>query len=85
MFKKGILLWLDLMGQSYYLNVYVEGKKLLVISATYVSFNTLRDVALYNLVKINVQVEDLRIPDTLKEDVLQLHKQLEETKFENVL
>ena len=78
--SKRFMIWLDPMGRSYFLNIYVHDRKNIVMSAGYTEINTLLQISTYNLAKLIKDwrnVEDLEVPAILKKDVKQICKQLE--------
>ena len=78
--SKRFMIWLDPMGRSYFLNIYVHDRKNIVMSAGYTEINTLLQISTYNLAKLIKdwrKVEDLEVPAILKKDVKQICKQLE--------
>jgi len=78
--SKPFMIWLDPMGRSHFLNIFVVDRRNIVMSACYTEMNTLLQISTYNLAKFVKDwrnVEDLEVPGILKKDVKQICKQLE--------
>ena len=61
----------DVMGKSYFINVYSSGQKNILIGAKYQEMVTLKDIAAYAVAKdlSEDDVEGLQIPKSLHGDI----------------
>merc|ERR1711874_184510 len=82
--KKRFILWCDPMGKSYFLNIFVPGRKNIVMSGAFWSLDSLKNITSYNIAKrmeINTDVKELEIPEALKPDIGMICRQLNKEKI----